>query len=304
MSSRKATILVCGVAVLDFVFRLDDLPRKPEKYRAKAAAIVGGGGAANGAVGIVRLGGEARLAARLGSDVIGDLIVADLVAEGVDCALVRRFEGRQSSYSSIFLDDAGERQIVNFRDLDISFDAGWLKREDCSGVDAVFADTRWPDGAVRAMQLARDLGVPGVIDVEAPASEALDAMALASHSAFSAQGLRDLTGLDDVENALASLGDRHGWVCVTDGENGVWWRKGNESGHVPAFRVEAVDTLGAGDLWHGAFALRLGEGASEIDAVRFANAAAAIKCTRFGGREGTPTRVETENFMKEASPCN
>ncbi|MCB1430302.1 MAG: sugar kinase, partial [Nitratireductor sp.] len=126
MSSRKATILVCGVAVLDFVFRLDDLPRKPEKYRAKAAAIVGGGGAANGAVGIVRLGGNARLAARLGSDVIGDLIVADLVAEGVDCTLVRRFEGRQSSYSSIFLDDAGERQIVNFRDLDISFDAGWL----------------------------------------------------------------------------------------------------------------------------------------------------------------------------------
>ncbi|MEZ5871186.1 MAG: PfkB family carbohydrate kinase [Nitratireductor sp.] len=272
MNKRKATVLVCGVAVLDFVFQLGELPRKAEKYRARSAAIVGGGVAANGAVGIVRLGGKAKLAARLGSDVIGDLIVKGLKAEGVDCNLVRRFEGRQSSYSSVFLDEAGERQIVNYRDMNISFDAGWL--EDYSlgslgslgAIDAVFADTRWPDGAVAAMRIARALGVPGVIDVEA---------------------------------ALAALDIGDAWACVTDGENGVWWRGPDGTGHVPAFKVDVVDTLGAGDLWHGAFALRLGEGADEIEAVRFANAAAAIKCTRPGGRDGSPSREETMNFMKE-----
>ena len=68
---------------------------------------------------------------------------------------------------------------------------------------------------------------------------------------------------------------------------------------MPGYRVEAVDTLGAGDVWHGAFALKLAEGATETDAIRFASAVAAIKCTRRGGRAGTPTRAETEHFMKE-----
>jgi sulfofructose kinase len=68
---------------------------------------------------------------------------------------------------------------------------------------------------------------------------------------------------------------------------------------VPAFAVDPVDTLGAGDVWHGAFTLALGEGEDEHDAIRFANAVAAIKCTRFGGRAGIPDRATVENFLKE-----
>ena len=67
--------------------------------------------------------------------------------------------------------------------------------------------------------------------------------------------------------------------------------------HLPAFAVEAVDTLGAGDVWHGAFALGLAEGQGERAAIRFASAAAAIKCTRFGGRAGAPQRTEIEAFL-------
>jgi sulfofructose kinase len=67
--------------------------------------------------------------------------------------------------------------------------------------------------------------------------------------------------------------------------------------NIPAYPVTAVDTLGAGDVWHGAFALRLGEGADECDAMVFANAAAALKCTRFGGRSGAPGREETESLI-------
>jgi sulfofructose kinase len=88
------------------------------------------------------------------------------------------------------------------------------------------------------------------------------------------------------------------WACVTDGEHGVFVAGG---GHVPALPVQAVDTLGAGDVWHGAFALRLAEGAEETEAIRFANAAAALKCARPWGREGCPTRAETEAFLKETA---
>ncbi|MEM9268992.1 MAG: PfkB family carbohydrate kinase, partial [Pseudomonadota bacterium] len=110
-----ARVLVCGSAVVDFVFKVTDFPTQAEKYRAEDAQIVGGGCAANAAVAIQRLGGEAQLAARLGEDPIGDMILAGLRRERVDLAGVLRGPGR-SSFSSITVDDRGERQILNYRD--------------------------------------------------------------------------------------------------------------------------------------------------------------------------------------------
>src|SRR5262249_31953636 len=116
------------------------------------------------------------------------------------------------------------------------------------------------------------------------------------------QGLRDYAGHDEIERGLRQAAAETGaWVCVTDGENGVTWLKDGELGHVPAFRVEVVDTLAAGDVWHGAFALCLGAGMGEVAAIRFANAVAAIKCTRLGGRAGVPNRADAESFIRKRS---
>lgn len=294
------TILIAGVAVVDFVFSVDQMPRRPEKYRARDAAIVGGGCAANAAVAVARLGGNACLASRLGDDQIADMIVAGLEDEGVDCALCKRFEGKRSSFSSVFVDEPGERQIVNFRDEGISFDPEWLERAIPTEFDAVLADTRWPDGARIVLSAAKQHQRPGVLDAEAPMQGAEEAIRLASHVAFSAQGLRDFTGQADLEAGLSATAQQtEAWICVTDGDAGVTWLEKGEFMTFPAFSVDAIDTLGAGDVWHGAFALGLGEGQSEIEAIRFASAVAAIKCTRFGGRSGVPDRNETEAFLKE-----
>ena len=295
-----ATIVTAGVAVVDFVFFLDAMPDRAEKYRARDAAITGGGCAANAASAIARLGGQAMLAARLGDDAVGTMIRSGLEAEGVDCSLVRAFPGHRSSFSSVFVDQAGERQIVNYRDTGLSMEAAWLTEALPARFDAALADTRWPDGAAALMAVAQRRGIPGIIDAEAPVHEAAAALDLASHVAFSAQGLRDYSGVDGLADGLAEAARRLGtFVCVTDGAAGVFWNDGADTGFVPAFRIEAVDTLGAGDIWHGAFALRLGEGAHAADAIDFANAAAAIKCTRRNGRAGYPGRAETEAFMKE-----
>ena len=184
-------------------------------------------------------------------------------------------------------------------------DAGWLKAALPQSFDAALADTRWPDGAEVLMRTARERGLPGVLDGEAPIREAEAALNLASHIAFSAQGLRDWAQHDDLDKALADVAAETGtFVCVTDGAKGVTWRHGAASGFEPAFAIKPLDTLGAGDVWHGAFALRLGEGASPPDAIRFASAVAAIKCTRTNGRAGYPTRAETESFMKETPSCS
>jgi len=294
-------IVTTGVAVLDFVFFLDEMPRLAEKYRAQGAQITGGGGGANASAAIARLGGHAVLASRLGSDQVADMIAAGLEADGVDCAMLRRFEGRRSSFSSVFIDQSGERQIVNYRDPDLPMDAGWLKAALPDAFDAGLADTRWPDGAEALMEAARERGLPGVLDAEAPIREAEAALHLASHVAFSAQGLRDWAEHDDLDKALADVAIETGaFVCVTDGAKGVRWRQGTDFGFEPAYVIKPLDTLGAGDVWHGAFALRLGEGASPWEAIRFASAVAAIKCTRASGRAGYPTRAEAEEFMKEA----
>ena len=298
-------IVTAGVAVVDFVFYLDEMPRLAEKYRARGAEITGGGGAANAAAAIARLGGHALLASRLGSDQVAEMIASGLEGDGVDCSMLRRFEGRRSSFSSVFVDQTGERQIVNFRDQQLPMDAGWLTAALPDDFDAALADTRWPDGAEVLMRAATERGLPGVLDGEAPIREAETALQMASHIAFSAQGLRDWDGHDDLDKALADAAAETGvFVCVTDGAKGVAWRHKAASGFEPAFAIEPADTLGAGDVWHGAFALRLGEGAAPPEAIRFASAVAAIKCTNTRGRAGYPTRSETEKFLKEAQPCS
>ena len=118
--------------------------------------------------------------------------------------------------------------------------------------------------------------------------------------AFSHPGLLQAAGVDTVEKALERVAKAlPGVVGVTLGPDGFLWRDGSAERRVPAPRVTAVDTLAACDVWHGAFALALGERMEVSDSARFANAAAAIKCTRHGGRRGAPTRAEVEVFLTQ-----
>jgi len=289
-------ILVVGSAVVDFVFATDQLPTEARKYRASKADVVGGGCAANAAVAIARLGGKATLGARLGQDQLGDLVLGDLIQEGVDISLVQRAEGGVSSFSSIYVDSQGERQLMNFRGSGLCEAVDWVA--ETPEIDAVLADTRWPEASLAALKLARERNIPGILDGEPPVDRRL--LDYASHVAFSRDGLLSLTSDTDLKAGLAKLSsDYDAWVCVTDGEHGTYFGRRENINHIPAFSVDVVDTLGAGDVWHGAFALALAENFEDIAAVRFANAAAALKCTTFGGRRGCPDRNTVELFLKE-----
>ena len=285
-------VLIAGMAVADFVFRVPAIPTQAEKYRADSMDIVVGGPAANAAIAIARLGGRAILSTRLGEDGVADAIRGSLESEGVDCRI--RHAGR-SPISAVAVDAAGERQIVNFRGEALAEEPEPL---DDLAPAAVLVDMGWTTAALAGLALARARGIPGVVDAEAPATEAV--LHAASHVAFARRGLAAFAGIGDKEEALlAASGRLGGWVCVTDGAAGVGYVADGRVETVPAFPVRAVDTLGAGDVWHGAFTLRLAEGAGEPDAVRFANAAAALKCTGFGGGRASPTRAAVERFLAE-----
>ncbi|KRE09099.1 hypothetical protein ASE61_02790 [Bosea sp. Root670] len=273
------------------------MPTRGEKYRSRGLAVVGGGCAGNASVAIARLGGACWLATRLADDLTGDQIVADLAAEGVDAAFARRVAGLRSPVSAILVDAEGERMVISYSDPAMPEDVAWLPSRLPAGAGAVLADTRWGEGALAALKLARAAGVPGVLDGDRRPPHP-DLVGTASHVAFSQQALREISGEDDPRAGLSKVAAGvPTWLAVTLGKEGVLFVEGDEVRHSPAFVVETVDTLGAGDVWHGAFALALAEGQAEPAAIRFASAAAAIKCTRFGGRSGAPRRDEVERFL-------
>jgi len=295
-----ATVITLGVAVQDFVFSVDEIPVEPRKYRAKDLAVIGGGCGATAAVAVARLGGDSRLIARLGDDMTAQIIVGELEDDGVNCSGMKRFDGCKSPLSAITVDSNGERLVMNYRDEAMPTDPEFVT-DHFAGADAVLADSRWPEGALHLFGLAIEKGIPAVLDGEMPfGGGERKAVKLATHPVFSTQGLSDYVNKPDLLNGLlAASAMRDGrWTAVTDGPNGVYVAQDGAVKRLPGHKVAVVDTLGAGDVWHGAFALGLAEGRSNDDAMIFASGAAALKCTQFGGRKGTPTRQTLNEFLE------
>lgn len=295
----KPTILAVGIAVLDDVYALN-LPLRPgEKHRAVSQTTVIGGSATNAALAIARLGGTARLITRLGEDAGGAQLRAALEAEGVDLSLSPACAGCRTSRSAIVIEPGGDRTIINFLDPSLPIAPDWLPKTLPLGVDVLLADVRWEEAATDLFEAAREKGIPRVLDGDrAPARP--DLIALSSHCVFSAQALRELTKIDALELALpAFAAGRSGYFAVTDGANGVFSFEDDNLRHYPAFAITPVDTLGAGDVWHGAFALAIGQNQPLGAAIRFASAAAALKCTRPGGGSAAPNARDLSDFLKE-----
>ena len=207
-----------------------------------------------------------------------------------------------TSTSTIVIEPGGDRTVINILDRSLPDAPDWMPRHLPAGISAVLSDVRWETAGLALFAEARAAGLPCILDGDRqPANRAL--IAQATHAVFSAQGLRETTGCDTPERGLAALaGEVEGFVAVTEGAAGILaWIDGAPR-RFPAFRVNAVDSLGAGDVWHGAFALALAEGQPVPAAIRFASGAAALKCTRLGGATGTPTRAELDRFLKENSP--
>jgi sulfofructose kinase len=300
VAARRLTILCAGIAVLDEVFRVDAFPVPHRKTQASAFLSVNGGNAANAAVVVARLGARTTFAAPVGDDAIADRLLALMGREGIDCSACTRVAGVPTPISAICIDARGERAIVNFRDDRLAIATPADPAALVAGVDAVLIDNRFPEFVMPICEAARARNIPVVIDADEPRRQSNALLRVVSHVIFSAEGLCATTGMEDLPRALVQMRDTTpGFVAVTDGANGAYWLDGATVRHVPAFKIDAVDTLGAGDTFHGAFALNLAEGASEAAAMRFAAAAAAVKCTRFGGITVAPTRAEVDAFLAE-----
>lgn len=282
--------------------RVQNFPAPGAKIAASEFIITGGGCAANAAVTIARLGGRVSFAGPLGggNDAVSNRILTDLQAEGIDCSGAMRVNGGTASVSLILLDAEGEKTIATRRGVNLGNilpqDAGKLVAD----ADAVLVDNRFPEFVTAVCRAAHARKIPIVIDLDQATKVDDPLLALGTHVISSAEALRGTTGLDDYGAGLKRLAEHiPGFLAITDGPHGIYWLDDGSIRHMPAFKVKAIDSLGAGDAFHGSFALGLAEGLALTDLLRFSSATAALKCTKFGGASGAPARAEVEEFLKK-----
>ncbi|MET2831786.1 sugar kinase [Mesorhizobium shangrilense] len=295
---KPVKLLSVGALTLDTILRVDQLPTHQGKFIASDGVQIASGMATSAACAARRLGAQVSLWASAGDDSVGDQLIAGIEAEGVDCGFVRRVSGARSALASILVDAHGERIIVPFYDSRAQADPEALPAADLTAFDAVLVDVRWPGAAALALKAAHAISRPAILDADtAPLAVLERLLPLASHIVASEPAARIICGQAlDLETTCTDLASRtDAFVAVTGGSAGTWWfdRTAGSSRHVAAPRIKAVDTLAAGDVFHGAFAVGLAEAMPVEQALRFASAAAALKCLRFGGRLGAPDRAET-----------
>jgi sulfofructose kinase len=301
---RAPRILCAGIIVLDEVFRVDEFPQPDGKVQARGFFVVNGGCAANAAVAIARLGGRATLAGPMGGpageDENGDRVLKALAREKVDCSACQRIDGLATALSAIFMNARGDRTIVTYRDERIAAAAPHDPERVVGGIDVVLADNRYPEFVRPICEAARRRNLPVVLDGDRPTVENDPLFRIASHVVFSWECLRLTTGVADLgEGLLRIAGKTDAFLAVSNGPHDIVYLERGKLRRLSVFKVDAVDTLGAGDAFHGGFVLALAEGQSEVEAMRFGAAVAGIKCTRIGGSAGAPSRAEVETFLGE-----
>lgn len=299
--NRPMRIICVGHTAFDRVFMVERIVPPPAKIAARDYFELGGGMAANAAVAIAHLGASAEFWGPAGDDAVADAMAEDLLRHGVDASHMHRVPGGTSSHSAILVDGAGERLIVGMRSAVLADDGRWMPLHALKNAAALLADVRWPRGSLLALEAARAAGVRTILDGDAGERDHLRALVRqVDYAVFSAPGFAAFTSassLPGLQDALA-LGARA--ALVTRGEHGCEWITADaphQLRHTPAFKVNAVDTTGAGDAFHGAFTVRIAENASVENAISFASAAAALKVGRQGARS-MPSREEVMALLR------
>ncbi|MBN2408175.1 MAG: hypothetical protein JXE07_00435 [Candidatus Aminicenantes bacterium] len=287
-----------GVCCLDHIF---SSPRIPwgETVQIEESRVQGGGLVATALVACARLGASCLLFSFLSHDEVGVRVASELAAEGIKLEGVAAIPQGKSPYSFIHVDSrSGERTI--FHQAASGLEGAVLpdlgRIQDC---DVLLVDDYYPELAVEAARTARRKGIPVVADLTMipPKNLALfrETTVLIAPRMFAAQ-IGHAEDLPGALRAIHKLGPET--AMITLGNKGYVYSSPGGQGRGKAFKVEAVDTTGAGDAFHGAFAFGLARGWETGRCAEFAAAVAAIKCTKPGGRTGLPTLPQTIHFLR------
>src|SRR3954453_12168922 len=301
-------ILCIGIPVRDLIFHTPGVPGRGSKENATGFDEICGGNALNAAIGIVRLGGRASICGPMGDakETSSRFIFDQMAHEGIETKHLIHMPGLVTPISAVMIDPSGERTIVTFRDPELwhvklpEFDA---LLDDCA---AILTESRCAEFCTELCAEAIRRGIPVIVDVDRAMSLREGLLNASTHLVFSSEPLQETADVSDDAQALKKIAKlTPSFLAGTRGPRGtIWLDENGQIQETPAFPVHTVDTLGAGDVFHGAFALAITEKQDIQSALRFASAAAALKCTRFGGAFAAPQRTEVEQFLRQSQSAS
>lgn len=295
-------VIGVGANSVDYVYRLHEYPRPDSpaaKVRITSHQISCGGQTATTLCTCAAMGLRTKYVGTIGSDDNGRRMRDALTRRGVDTKhVVVRDDA--NPFAVILLDEThGERVVLWHRQPALTLTSGDIDESWIQGARLLHVDDVDQDAAIRAASMARAAGIAVTSDIERVARRTEELVAAVTVAMFAEHVLQDLTGDSDEERGLRALRQRHaGMLCVTLGARGAILLAGDRLYREPAPQVKAVDTTGAGDVFRGAFIRALLRGDDPPQILRFANAAAAISCTRPGAIDSVPTTEETMRLLE------
>ena len=296
LNHKYTTDVLCvGAGTYDLVYSVDHHPEPDEKIRASSFTGCGGGPAANAAVTVSRLGLQSAFVGYLGRDIFGNAHIDELQQAGVNIDLVAR-GGDSSALSVVMVKPDGSRALVNYRKPESFLEADSV---DFSSINArvILFDGHEPSISPSLAKSARQRGIITVLDAGSMHSGTEELAGLVDYLVCSESFGLNFTGESTEERALEKLSAYAPNVIITVGDRGLVWKNGEGSGREDAYKIKAVDTTGAGDVFHGALAACLAEKREWHESLAYASAAGALCCTKIGARPGIPTKEEVEGFL-------
>lgn len=301
-AERDIDILAMGGIDADLVLKVPSIPGHDEKLAAEFAGWLSGGPVGNMACASSRLGLRVHAVCQVGSDEGGKRFLADYVADGVDIALCDIREGDVTPFTVVLIDPTGEKVILYVPSFKPTYD---LER-----VGQALKRTKimfmWPnsDDFLILAALAREQGALVMTDIEPGSNDdpsyLAEVLRVTDIASFNQFGVRAWTGKEptpELAQELTSMGPR--FVLFTLGANGAIGASPELALRCDGHAVDVVDTTGAGDTFHGAFAAAYLGGATLDHALTFANAAGALSVTALGPRGFLPNQAEVQQFLQD-----
>ena len=301
--SKQWDVLGVGCNSVDYVYRLPASPKADSptaKLRISSHEAMCGGQMATAMAACASFGLKAAYLGAVGNDHNGRLILSELQQRGVDVSKVKTRECA-NRFAVITVDETtGERIVLWDRDERLNLKPREIDAALIASARLVHVDDEDQEGAIVAAGLARQAGVPCTSDIDRITDRTKDLIAAVSIPIFAQHVLPAITGESDMGSALKAVRRSHdGMLCVTLGAEGAMLLNGGDLLLEPGRQVQAVDTTGAGDVFRAAFIHALLKGAEPREMLRFANAAAALSCTRAGAMAGVPSLADVQRTLND-----
>ncbi len=289
-----------GMAPLDLIYPVDRFPSAGSKNNTGTISIQGGGPVPTALVTLARLGMKASLILAVGDDVFGKYLIEDLEGEGVDVSHIIKKKNRASSVASILVERESGRRTVAVN-IDAEIGKSDFKLKDLPVTKIVHLDGRFMKASLKLARWARRKGIMVSLDVGSVRNDVSELLPLVDHLVVADSFAMPFTGKKSVRKAVEKLAEVcSGTIVVTAGIDGSYGYS-EEGGFIRqrAFKVRTVDTTGAGDVYHGGYLFGLLKAYGLKERMEFASAAAAIKCTKPGGRNGIGSYRRVRDFLRK-----